>query len=143
MPFDGNRWNKSKLVTQQEIEDIVYDYFGVEEVVTIPNETNFTARNFRINGYKGSYGIISSVSNPFCDSCNRIRLTANGKLKNCLFSNGETDLLSRFRESEPIEGLIQLAIFKKKAVRAGMNTMKKLENPTLHSKNRSMITIGG
>ncbi len=143
MPFDGNRWDRSKLVTQAEIETRINGHYGMENSLSLTNEQNFTARNFKINSYQGTYGIISSVSNPFCDSCNRIRLTANGKLKNCLFSNGETDLLTRFRENLPIEPLIQQAVHKKKAVRAGMDTLEKLEDPALHGRNRSMITIGG
>ena len=91
----------------------------------------------------GSFGIISSVTNPFCDSCNRIRLTADGKLKNCLFSNEETNLLKAFREGEKLEQLIDAALNKKKAVHAGMTDFDQLTNPDLHSNNRSMIAIGG
>jgi molybdenum cofactor biosynthesis protein A len=142
MPFDGNSWDKSKLVSYQEIIDQVKGYFTETELVQLPNEQNFTARNFKINGYQGTFGIISTVTNPFCDSCNRIRLTANGKLKNCLFSNGETDLLTPYREGKPIEALIQQAIFKKKAVRSGMTSFEDFGNMKNHD-NRSMITIGG
>jgi molybdenum cofactor biosynthesis protein A len=142
MPFDGNSWDKSKLVSYQEIIDEVNNHFTETEWVQLPNEQNFTARNFKINGYQGTFGIISTVTNPFCDSCNRIRLTANGKLKNCLFSNGETDLLSSYREGKPIESLIQQAIFKKKAVRSGMTSLADFGNMENHD-NRSMITIGG
>ena len=142
MPFDGNRWDKSKLVSYEEVLQNVKDHFSVSELIPLPNEENFTARNFKIKNFKGVFGIISSVTNPFCDSCNRIRLTANGKLKNCLFSNSETDLLSSFRKGEPIEPIIKNAIFKKKAVRSGMNTLKDFENMENHD-NRSMITIGG
>jgi molybdenum cofactor biosynthesis enzyme MoaA len=91
----------------------------------------------------GSFGIISSITNPFCDGCNRIRLTANGKIKNCLFSNSETDLLTPFRNGEAIEHLIAFAIKNKKKVRAGMNTIDDVNNPVLHQDNRSMIAIGG
>ena len=112
---------------------------GVE---SIPNEKNFTARNYKIKNYKGSFGIISTVTNPFCDACNRIRLTANGKLKNCLFSTGETPLLKTFREGKSIEGIIQQALHQKKAVRAGMTELEDFENLDNHH-NRSMITIGG
>ena len=143
MPFDGNRWNKSKLVSQQEILDRVNSHFYKENIVHLPNENNFTARNYRVKGYTGNFGIISSVTNPFCDSCNRIRLTANGTIKNCLFSNNETNLLQTFREGEAIEPLIKKLLAKKKAVRAGMSTSAKLEDPKNHSNNRSMITIGG
>ncbi len=143
MPFDGNNWNKSKLVTQFEIIEIVRAYFGKKQLMTLENEENYTSRNYKIHGFKGEFGIISSVSNPFCDGCNRIRLTANGKIKNCLFSNNETDLLSKLRNNEPIESSILSAIYKKKAVRAGMDSFEKINDPKLHSKNRSMITIGG
>ena len=95
-----------------------------------------------IKNYKGSFGIISTVTNPFCDACNRIRLTANGKLKNCLFSTGETPLLETFRDGKSIEGLIQHALHQKKAVRAGMTELEDFENLENHH-NRSMITIGG
>ena len=143
MPFDGNEWNKNKLVSQAEIINRVTDYFGIEVLKPLQNETNFTARNFKIEGFKGSFGIISSVTNPFCDSCNRIRLTADGKLKNCLFSNEETNLLSAYRAGENLEDLIDSALNKKKAVRAGMTDFDQLTNPDLHSNNRSMIAIGG
>ena len=143
MPFDGNAWNKDKLVSQAEILNRVHDHFGVEALQPLINEKNYTARNFKINGFKGSFGIISSVTNPFCDSCNRIRLTANGKLKNCLFSNEETDLLTPFRAGENLKRLIDTALNKKKAVRAGMTDFDQLTNPDLHTNNRSMIAIGG
>ncbi|MDP5043351.1 MAG: GTP 3',8-cyclase MoaA [Leeuwenhoekiella sp.] len=143
MPFDGNEWNKNKLVSQAEILNWVTDYFGVEALKPLLNETNFTARNFRIEGFKGSFGIISSVTNPFCDSCNRVRLTADGKLKNCLFSNEETNLLTGYRSGANLEDLIDAALNKKKAVRAGMTDFDQLTNPDLHNNNRSMIAIGG
>ncbi|MGB3776415.1 MAG: GTP 3',8-cyclase MoaA [Leeuwenhoekiella sp.] len=143
MPFDGNRWNKSKLVSEAEILERTNTFYGKDQVIRLPNEKNFTARNYQIQGFEGNFGIISSVTNPFCDSCNRIRLTANGTIKNCLFSNNETNLLQTFREGKPIEPLIKSLLFKKKAIRAGMNTSAKLENPENHSNNRSMITIGG
>jgi len=142
MPFDGNNWDKSKLVTFDELLTAVNVHYAEVGVESIPNEKNFTARNYKIKNYKGSFGIISTVTNPFCDACNRIRLTANGKLKNCLFSNGETPLLETFREGKSIEGLIQQALHQKKAVRAGMTELEDFENLENHH-NRSMITIGG
>jgi molybdenum cofactor biosynthesis protein A len=142
MPFDGNNWDKSKLVTFDEVLTAVNLHYAEVGVESIPNEKNFTARNYKIKNYKGSFGIISTVTNPFCDACNRIRLTANGKLKNCLFSTGETPLLETFRDGKSIEGLIQHALHQKKAVRAGMTELEDFENLENHH-NRSMITIGG
>jgi molybdenum cofactor biosynthesis protein A len=142
MPFDGNHWDKSKIVSYNEVLQTVKAHFPEEELINLPNEKNFTARNFKIKNFKGRFGIISSVTNPFCDSCNRIRLTANGKLKNCLFSDSETDLLTSYRENKSIEPIIQQTIIKKKAVRSGMTNLEDFENLKNHD-NRSMITIGG
>jgi len=143
MPFAGNEWDKSKMVTQDEILNQVQNHFSASEIKKLEDDTNFTAREFKIKNYLGSFGIISSITNPFCDSCNRIRLTANGKIKNCLFSNVETDLLSDLRNGKSIENLIAFSIKNKKKMRAGMNTFDDINDPTLNLENRSMITIGG
>jgi cyclic pyranopterin phosphate synthase len=143
MPFDGNKWNKSKLVSEAEILGQVEKAFGREKLISLPDEENLTARKFKIEGFQGEFGIISSVTNPFCGTCNRIRLTANGRIKNCLFSNLETDLLKVMREGGNVEELILESIYHKKAVRAGMDSLEKLSDPELHSQNRSMIAIGG
>ncbi len=143
MPFDGNQWNSDKLVSLSEIKDTVHAAFEENQILRLQDAPNDTSKNYKIEGYKGSFAIISSVTNPFCDSCNRIRLTANGRIKNCLFSNTETDLLTPFRTGEDIRPLIQKAIFKKFKTRGGMDTKEKFESPDLHGQNRSMITIGG
>jgi len=143
MPFDGNKWDKEKMVSYAEVMAYVNDNFKPEDVIRLQDAPNDTSKNYQIKGYKGSFAIISSVTNPFCDSCNRIRLTANGKLKNCLFSATESDLLTPLRQGQNIEPIIQKAIQSKYKVRGGMDTLKKLEEPKLHSQNRSMITIGG
>jgi molybdenum cofactor biosynthesis protein A len=143
MPFAGNAWDKSKMVSQKQILETLANHYSPSQIEKLEDEKNFTARTFKIKDYQGSFGIISSVTNPFCDSCNRIRLTANGKIKNCLFSNAETDLLTPFRKGETIADLISAAIDSKKKVRAGMTTIKELNNPNLNQDNRSMIAIGG
>jgi cyclic pyranopterin phosphate synthase len=143
MPFDGNRWNIEKLVSYQDIMSYVNQAFETEKIIRLQDAPNDTSKNYKIEGYKGSFAIISSVTNPFCDSCNRIRLTADGKIKNCLFSNTETDLLTPFRKGKDITSFIQSSIGKKFKTRGGMDTQEKLESPELHGKNRSMITIGG
>ncbi|TCI85015.1 GTP 3',8-cyclase MoaA [Tenacibaculum sp. M341] len=143
MPFDGNKWDKSKMVSYKEIMNVVRESFGENEVERLLDAQNDTAKNYKISGYKGSFGIISSVTNPFCDTCNRIRLTADGKLKNCLFSATESHLLPQLRVGKSIEAIIEKEVKSKFKVRGGMNSLEKLENPDLHSKNRSMISIGG
>lgn len=143
MPFDGNKWDMSKMVSYADIMTCVHSAFDEKEIVRLKDAPNDTSKNYQINGYKGSFAIISSVTNPFCDSCNRLRLTANGRLKNCLFSATESDLLTAYREGKDIAPIIQKAVQAKFKVRGGMNTLDKLKDPDLHSKNRSMISIGG
>ena len=143
MPFSGNQWDKSKLVSYAEIMETVQSEYKFNEIERLQDSTNDTAKNFKINSYQGSFAIISSVTNPFCSTCNRIRLTADGKLKNCLFSNSETSLLEVLRSGESIIPLIEKNLLSKKAVRSGMDDDLKFQNPELFSQNRSMITIGG
>jgi cyclic pyranopterin phosphate synthase len=143
MPFDGNKWDKEKMVSYAQVMEHVNSNYDESKVIRMQDAPNDTSKNYKIEGYKGSFAIISSVTNPFCDSCNRIRLTANGRLKNCLFSSSESDLLTPLREGKSIEPIIQKAVQSKLKVRGGMDTMEKLEQPDLHGKNRSMIAIGG
>lgn len=143
MPFDGNKWDMSKMVSYAEVMEYVNQEFSKDSVIRLEDAPNDTSKNYKIKDYAGSFAIISSVTNPFCDSCNRLRLTANGQLKNCLFSATESDLLTTLRNGESIEPIIQKAVQAKFKVRGGMDTLEKLQEPKLHSKNRSMITIGG
>ncbi|MFG6687334.1 GTP 3',8-cyclase MoaA [Mariniflexile sp. HNIBRBA6329] len=143
MPFDGNKWDMGKMVSYAEVMAYVNASFSKENVQRLQDAPNDTSKNYKISGYKGSFAVISSVTNPFCDSCNRLRLTANGQLKNCLFSSTESDLLTTLREGKSIEPIIQKAVQAKFKVRGGMDTLKKLQEPKLHNNNRSMITIGG
>ncbi|MFD1553679.1 GTP 3',8-cyclase MoaA [Putridiphycobacter roseus] len=142
MPFDGNQWDTSKVVTYHQIMDRVQNHFGPQNVLQISPLSNDTAKNFLVKGYVGTFGIISSVTNPFCDSCNRLRLTADGKLKNCLFSAGETDLLTAYRKEEDVLPLIQQSLNNKHAARAGIGLFNN-ENKKLFEANRNMTSIGG
>ena len=143
MPFNGNQWDKSKLVTYAEILERVDGYFKESTILRLKDKQNDTARNHKIEFYKGTFSVISSVTNPFCDSCNRIRLTADGKLKNCLFSNTENSLLEALRKGENILPIIEKNIKSKFPVRGGMLKDADFQNPKQFSKNRSMIKIGG
>ena len=143
MPFSGNQWDKSKLVSYAEIMETVQSEYKFNEIERLQDSLNDTAKNYKISNYLGSFAIISSVTNPFCSTCNRIRLTADGKLKNCLFSNSETSLLEVLRSGESIIPLIGQNLLSKKTVRAGMEDDLKFQNPELFSQNRTMIAIGG
>lgn len=142
MPFDGNQWDMSKTVSLANILTTVNNHYNKEEVVKLQDQKNDTAKNYQIKNFKGSFAVISTVTNPFCDTCNRIRLTANGKLKNCLFSNGEVDLLTALRNQQNIKPFIKVAIQTKQKERGGMNT-EQFTNNLLRNENRNMTTIGG
>ena len=143
MPFDGNQWNREKTVSYEQIMKDISSVYKPHKILRIKDDPNDTTKNYKIVGFKGSFGIISTVTNPFCDRCNRLRLTANGQLKNCLFSKKEQDLLTAFRNKENLEPIIRKAVLGKKAVRAGMETPEKFEDIRQHKQNRSMIKIGG
>lgn len=133
MPFTGNGWDKSKVFSQQEMLELITQKYSITKLNDKPNDT---ARNYAVPGHKGSFGFISTVTDPFCTSCNRLRLTADGKMKNCLFSQSETDLLSALRKGENIEDLIISNILSKKEALGGRFDFENI-------KNRSMIRIGG
>lgn len=143
MPFDGNQWNREKTVSYKEVLELVHQNFDEDTIIRLQDAPHDTTKNFKIQGYLGTFGIIGTVTNPFCDTCNRIRLTANGQLKNCLFSATESDLLTPFRAGEDIAPIIQKAVFGKFAMRGGLSTPEQFEDPKEHTENRSMIRIGG
>lgn len=133
MPFNGNQWNTGKLVTYQDVLDEARTYFKIEKLQDGPHSTS---KSFRVKGGKGTFAVISSMTEPFCETCNRLRMTADGKLKNCLFSNQEADLLTALRKGHKLRELIRLSVRSKKAAHAGMDNLPDMEN-------RSMIAIGG
>ncbi|HCX23923.1 MAG: GTP 3',8-cyclase MoaA [Flammeovirgaceae bacterium] len=138
MPFKGNKWDWSKGISQETILKIVSEKYG--EVIALNNPKHSTSQNFTIEGHKGSFGIISTITNPFCADCNRIRLTADGKMKNCLFANAETDLLTPYRNGENLEKLILETIQQKKYSRDGMDVKM---DASQYENNRTMTSIGG
>ena len=143
MPFDGNKWDNSKVVSLAEIIDKVTAKYGTEQLIKLEDKKHDTTKNYRIKGYEGNFGVISTVSNPFCDSCNRIRLTANGRIKNCLFSSTESNLLGPLRRGEDIVPHILEAIYTKKKSRGGMISDEDFYDKEKNTKNRAMISIGG
>ena len=143
MPFNGNQWSREKIISFNEIMRKIKKAYPSNQIIRTKDAPNDTSKNYAIKDYRGSFAIISTVTNPFCDSCNRIRLTADGKLKNCLFSKNESDLLTAFRNKEDLEEIIAKNINNKFAVRSGMSSPQLFDDPKKHKHNRSMITIGG
>ncbi|WP_294312582.1 GTP 3',8-cyclase MoaA [uncultured Chryseobacterium sp.] len=140
MPFSGNRWTSNQVVT---LEEILREIQTRYDLITLPHEAHDTAKRFKIPGFTGNFAVISTMSAPFCSSCNRIRLTADGKLKNCLFSKGETDLLTALRNGENIIPLIETTILSKAKALGGQFEGIFQNIDAAKIENRSMITIGG
>jgi len=140
MPFSGNRWTGNKVFSMQ---DMLLEIGNRFEFLPVESELNDTAKHFMIAGHSGSFAIISTMTAPFCGTCNRMRLTADGKLKNCLFSTGETDLLTALRNQEDVKTLIHGSIRSKAKQLGGQfsGTFDMLDAASIH--NRPMITIGG
>lgn len=140
MPFAGNRWTSNKVMTWKEMLQVIEQKYSF---VPLKNDVHDTAKAYTIPGHQGTFAVISTMSAPFCSGCNRMRLTADGKMKNCLFSGEETDLLSALREGRDIAALIHESIFNKAKELGGQFTsdFQHLHAEDIH--NRSMITIGG
>lgn len=142
MPLDaGDAWTRSNLITADEIfNQLNYEF----ELTPVSNRGSSPAEEFYINGGPATVGIIGSVTRSFCANCDRIRLTSDGQLRNCLFSNTETDLRSilrngRLSESEKHEDIIKAfgASVKAKLPGHGIN------NPDFVKPVRPMSAIGG
>jgi cyclic pyranopterin phosphate synthase len=140
MPFTGNWWTSNKVFTMQQMLEVIEAKY---EVVRLQTEKHDTAKAFAVPGHRGTFAIISTMTANFCENCNRIRLTADGKMKNCLFAEKETDLLSALRKGEDVVSLIHQNIRGKAKELGGQFTsdFEHLHAEDIH--NRSMITIGG
>ena len=136
MPFDGNRWNEDQLVPYQEMMQIIRQHYPIKTTGSGPNET---AKLYQVPGFTGQVGFITSMTEHFCEGCNRLRITADGHLKVCLFGRAEVNLRQAMRsgaEDQDLLELISTAIGRKHARHAGMHLI-------VASPNRPMITIGG
>ncbi|CAE6469937.1 unnamed protein product [Rhizoctonia solani] len=115
MPFAGNQWDANAVVTSSELlqhardlirggwfdNNLPSDSPDPEGVIALPREPTDTARTYRIRGFTGTFGFISSMSDDFCAGCNRLRITADGNLKPCLFDQKETPLRDLLRSQSP------------------------------------------
>lgn len=140
MPFSGNRWTSNKVFTWKEMMEQIGQRYVVERLSDGVHET---AKNYHVEGFAGTFAVISTMSAPFCAGCNRVRLTADGKMKNCLFSKEETDILTSYRQGIDIRTLIEQSVQNKAKELGGQFTS---DFQHLHADdiaNRSMITIGG
>ncbi|KAG0700682.1 hypothetical protein DFH29DRAFT_611680 [Suillus ampliporus] len=137
MPFTGNKWDKAKMVPSSQLLDKISREYP--SITRAPDELNDTARSWKIPGHVGSLGFISSMSDHFCSSCNRLRLTADGQIKVCLFDAKEVSLRDEMRRGASDAELLEVigrAVQGKQEKHAGMEDIDVITN-------RPMILIGG
>ncbi|CAB4703410.1 unannotated protein [freshwater metagenome] len=142
MPLDaGGIWDRATLITADEI----YAALSTRYTLTpVDNRGSSPAEEFYINGSSATVGIIGSVTRPFCGACDRIRLTSDGQLRSCLFSNVETDLRRVLRD----ESLNSATKKQEIAARFQKTVISKLpghgiNDPTFIAPIRPMSAIGG
>ena len=136
MPFDGNRWAERRLFAYGDMLAAIQKEYPLQKCMNGPHDTS---RTYRVPGFRGRVGFITSMTDNFCEGCNRLRITADGNLKVCLFGRSEISLRDAMRAGASDDDLVQLigsAIGRKHARHAGMHAIAA-------SKNRPMITIGG
>ena len=137
MPLDADeRWEGDKVLTGAEIRAIVEAHWPLEEV---PAKSSSTARRFRFVDGAGELGFVSPVSEPFCSTCDRIRLTAEGRLRTCLFSRREWDLKTPLRAGASDD---ELAALIRRAIRH-KELKHRINDRGFVRANRSMSQIGG
>ncbi|XP_049841454.1 molybdenum cofactor biosynthesis protein 1 isoform X1 [Schistocerca gregaria] len=120
MPFSGNKWNDGKMVSFSEMLQIIRKQWPDFE--PLPNGPNDTSKAYHVPGFKGRVGFITSMSEHFCGTCNRLRITADGNLKVCLFGNSEISLRDAIRSKcseDDLLAMIGAAVRRKKKQHAG------------------------
>jgi cyclic pyranopterin phosphate synthase len=138
MPLDADEaWREDDVLTGAEIRAIIETDHG--PLVELPAKASSTARRFRFADGIGEIGFVNPVSEPFCSSCDRIRVTADGQLRTCLFSRREWDLKTPLREGASDDELVELLRF---AVRH-KELKHKINDPGFVRASRSMSQIGG
>jgi GTP 3',8-cyclase len=137
MPLDADEaWRDDDVLTGGEIRELIEVRWPLEE---IPAKPSSTARRFRFADGAGEIGFVNPVSEPFCASCDRIRLTADGQLRTCLFSRREWDLKTPLRQGASDDELTRLIRFA-----VGHKELKhKISDPGFVRASRSMSQIGG
>lgn len=138
MPFDGNTWDNQIFMPFTEMIEVIRKRFPLVRMQDAPNNTSKT---YGVEGWSGKVGFITSMSQNFCSSCNRIRLMADGSLKVCLFGNNEVslrDVLRSGADDAILREHIHAAVWRKKASHSGMQELDKDK-----AFNRPMIKIGG
>ncbi len=137
MPLDADRaWGPERVLPNDELRAIIHAVYPLEPMGRVRSGTS---SRWRFADGQGTIGFISPVSHPFCSDCNRIRLTADGRLRTCLFSLNETDLRGPLRDgaTDPeLEGIVREAVWRKEL-------KHHINEPGFVQPERSMSQIGG
>lgn len=136
----GNKWNYEKFVSYQQMLDTIRSQWP--ELVRLQDSPSDTSKAYQVPGYAGQIGFITSMSEHFCGSCNRLRLTADGNLKVCLFGNAEVSLRDAIRSGKSDDELLQIigaAVGNKKKQHAG--TYIKKFSAIIDSLNRKRLLV--
>ncbi|XP_056637309.1 molybdenum cofactor biosynthesis protein 1 isoform X2 [Diorhabda sublineata] len=115
MPFTGNKWDVKKMVSYKDMVNKIRQKWP--DFSPLENNPNDTSKAWKVPGYEGQIGFITSMSDHFCGSCNRLRITADGNLKVCLFGNTEVSLRDAIRNKcsdDDLTALISAAVKRKK-----------------------------
>ncbi|KAJ3922211.1 molybdenum cofactor biosynthesis prote [Lentinula edodes] len=136
MPFTGNKWDKFKMVPSSDLLRVISAKHL--ELERMADETNVTARSWKVPGYQGEFGFISSMSDHFCSACNRLRITADGQIKVCLFDAKEVSLRDEIRKGASDFEILRLI---GRAVHGKEEKHLQMEDIDVVS-NRPMILIG-
>ena len=140
MPFSGNDWEHQKVFTHQEILNKLQEPYPIQKLEDLKHDT---AKKYQVMDFKGTFAVISTMSEPFCGDCNRLRVTADGQIKNCLFSAEESNLLASLRAGKDILPIIKQSVLQKKASQGGQFSAHYENTQAENIVNRSMIKIGG
>jgi cyclic pyranopterin phosphate synthase len=137
MPLDADHaWTPDSVLSGDELREMIEAIHPLEEQ---PREPSATARVFRFADGAGEIGFVNPVSEPFCADCNRVRLTAEGKLRTCLFSIHETDLRGPLRDDvadDELASIIRDAVWRKEL-------KHRVNEPGFRQPPRTMSAIGG
>ncbi|GAD33638.1 GTP 3',8-cyclase MoaA [Microbacterium sp. AISO3] len=141
MPLDaGHTWDRSSMVTREEILEALAARWSLEPV---PGRGGAPAERWRLDGGPHTVGVIASVTAPFCGACDRMRLTADGQLRNCLFSIDEYDLLPVLRSETPPEARAERIDRVLRNCIAGKKAGHAIDDPGFLQPARGMNAIGG
>ncbi len=138
MPFKDNNWNFGKTLNQNSMLQVLLSEFSLQQEETPVGQTSVY---YKADGAMGKIGMIGTLSHPFCENCNRIRVMADGKIKNCLFGADEYDLIGPYRQGQDLETTIRKALCQKEAVHGGQLLFGDQADSKLT--NRNMFAIGG